>query len=94
MENFYRSRKGVIPAGMIFFFFFLPHITIFISSCFLYVDFFPLAALFLILSLQGKLEEAENFFLSALQEAKEGFGAKDPHVASSCNNLVGIRSFQ
>lgn len=78
-----------------FFFFFLPHITIFISSCFLlYVDFFPLAALFLILSLQGKLEEAENFFLSALQEAKEGFGAKDPHVASSCNNLVGIRSFQ
>ncbi|KAJ9682589.1 hypothetical protein PVL29_018498 [Vitis rotundifolia] len=43
------------------------------------------------LFLQGKLEEAENFFLSALQEAKEGFGAKDPHVASSCNNLETLR---
>lgn len=42
------------------------------------------------LFLQGKLEEAENFFLSALQEAKEGFGAKDPHVASSCNNLAEL----
>lgn len=92
MESFYRSREGVIPSGMNFF-----HLIIFFISypCFLvYVDFFSLAALFLILSLQGKLKEAENFFLSALQEAKEGFGEKDPHVASSCNNLVGIRSFK
>lgn len=28
-------------------------------------------------------------FLSALQEAKEGFGDRDPHVASAYNNLVG-----
>ncbi|XVF20495.1 hypothetical protein REPUB_Repub12eG0005400 [Reevesia pubescens] len=41
-------------------------------------------------SLQGKLEEAEKFFLSALQEAKEGFGERDPHVASSCNNLAEL----
>ncbi|XP_048130391.1 kinesin light chain 3 isoform X2 [Rhodamnia argentea] len=40
--------------------------------------------------LQGKLEEAERFFLSALQEAKEGFGERDPHVASSCNNLAEL----
>lgn len=33
--------------------------------------------------------EAEKFFLSALQEAKEGFGDRDAHVASACNNLVG-----
>lgn len=37
--------------------------------------------------LQGKLDEAEKLFLSALQEAKEGFGERDPHVASACNNL-------
>lgn len=36
------------------------------------------------------MEEAEKFFLSALQEAKEGFGERDPHVASACNNLVGL----
>ncbi|KAF7851769.1 hypothetical protein BT93_L2634 [Corymbia citriodora subsp. variegata] len=40
--------------------------------------------------LRGKLEEAERFFLSALQEAKEGFGERDPHVASSCNNLAEL----
>lgn len=40
--------------------------------------------------LQGKLEQAERFFLSALQEAKEGFGERDPHVASSCNNLAEL----
>uniref|UniRef100_M1B0N1 Kinesin light chain n=1 Tax=Solanum tuberosum TaxID=4113 RepID=M1B0N1_SOLTU len=39
------------------------------------------------LFLQGKLEEAEKLFLSALQEAKEGFGDRDPHVASAYNNL-------
>lgn len=40
--------------------------------------------------LQGKLDQAEKFFFSALQEAKEGFGEKDPHVASSCNNLAEL----
>ncbi|KAM7280198.1 hypothetical protein ACFE04_007332 [Oxalis oulophora] len=40
--------------------------------------------------LQGKLKEAEKFFVSALQEAKEGFGDKDPHVASSYNNLAEL----
>ncbi|CAL5326699.1 unnamed protein product [Camellia sinensis] len=39
------------------------------------------------LFLQGKLEEAEKLFLSALQEAKEGFGGRDPHVAAAYNNL-------
>ncbi|KAH7557027.1 hypothetical protein JRO89_XS11G0031400 [Xanthoceras sorbifolium] len=38
----------------------------------------------------GKLEQAEKFFLSALQEAKEGFGERDPHVASACNNLAEL----
>ncbi|KAA8547690.1 hypothetical protein F0562_004119 [Nyssa sinensis] len=40
--------------------------------------------------LHGKLEEAEKLFLSALQEAKEGFGERDPHVASACNNLAEL----
>ncbi|XP_021830935.1 kinesin light chain 3 isoform X3 [Prunus avium] len=42
------------------------------------------------LFLQGKLEEAEKLFLLALQEAKEGFGERDPHVASACNNLAEL----
>ncbi|XP_077236030.1 tetratricopeptide repeat (TPR)-like superfamily protein isoform X2 [Tasmannia lanceolata] len=42
------------------------------------------------LFLKGKLDEAERFFVSALQEAKEGFGERDPHVASSCNNLAEL----
>ncbi|CAN4126866.1 unnamed protein product [Withania somnifera] len=42
------------------------------------------------LFLQGKLEEAEKLFLSALQEAKEGFGDRDPHVASAYNNLAEL----
>ncbi|KAF7136352.1 hypothetical protein RHSIM_Rhsim08G0019400 [Rhododendron simsii] len=42
------------------------------------------------LFLQGKLEEAERLFLSALQEAKEGFGERDPHVASAFNNLAEL----
>ncbi|XP_020104668.1 uncharacterized protein LOC109721435 isoform X2 [Ananas comosus] len=42
------------------------------------------------LSLKGKLDEAEKYFQLALGEAKEGFGPKDPHVASSCNNLAEI----
>ncbi|WCJ25185.1 Tetratricopeptide repeat (TPR)-like superfamily protein [Euphorbia peplus] len=40
--------------------------------------------------LKGKLDEAEMFFLSALKEAKEGFGNRDPHVASACNNLAEL----
>ncbi|XP_010271352.1 PREDICTED: uncharacterized protein LOC104607409 isoform X2 [Nelumbo nucifera] len=42
------------------------------------------------LFLQGKLEEAEKYFLSALEEAKQGFGVRDPHVASACNNLAEL----
>ncbi|KAK1314745.1 hypothetical protein QJS10_CPA06g02084 [Acorus calamus] len=36
---------------------------------------------------EGKLDDAENHFSSALQEAREGFEESDPRVASSCNNL-------
>ncbi|KAL6552040.1 hypothetical protein OROGR_008194 [Orobanche gracilis] len=42
--------------------------------------------------LQGNIKQAEKFFQSALQEAREGFGDRDPHVASACNNLVGLPS--
>ncbi|KAJ1398161.1 Tetratricopeptide-like helical domain superfamily [Sesbania bispinosa] len=38
----------------------------------------------------GKLDDAEKLFLSAIQEAKEGFGKQDPHVASACNNLAEL----
>ncbi|KVH92156.1 Tetratricopeptide-like helical [Cynara cardunculus var. scolymus] len=38
----------------------------------------------------GKLEDAERLFVGALQEAKEGFGERDPHVASACNNLAEL----
>jgi len=38
--------------------------------------------------LKGKLDEAEKLFKAALQEAKEGFGLRDPHVASALNNLA------
>ncbi|OWM64377.1 hypothetical protein CDL15_Pgr020344 [Punica granatum] len=38
----------------------------------------------------GKLSDAEKFFLSALREAKEGFGERDAHVASACNNLAEL----
>ncbi|CAL1413378.1 unnamed protein product [Linum trigynum] len=44
--------------------------------------------------LQGKLDNAETLFLSALKEAKEGFGEKDPHVASACNNLAELYRVQ
>lgn len=40
--------------------------------------------------LQGKLEDAERLFQAALREAKEGFGERDPHVASACNNLAEL----
>lgn len=42
------------------------------------------------LFLKGRLENAETLFVSAIQEAKEGFGERDPHVASSCNNLAEL----
>ncbi|KAM0881501.1 hypothetical protein ACQ4PT_032922 [Festuca glaucescens] len=35
-----------------------------------------------------KATEAEKLFKAALQEAKEGFGLRDPHVASALNNLA------
>ncbi|KAJ1274490.1 hypothetical protein BS78_05G065600 [Paspalum vaginatum] len=35
-----------------------------------------------------QLAEAENLFQAALLEAKEGFGLRDPHVASALNNLA------
>lgn len=47
-----------------------------------------LLTIYLCIFCQGKLDEAEKLFLSAIEEAKEGFGEKDPHVASACNNLV------
>ncbi|MQL90765.1 hypothetical protein Taro_023368, partial [Colocasia esculenta] len=42
----------------------------------------------------GKLDEAEKYFLLALKEAKEGFGERDPHVASSLNNLAELYRVQ
>ncbi|RWR94959.1 kinesin light chain 3 isoform X4 [Cinnamomum micranthum f. kanehirae] len=42
------------------------------------------------LFLKGIFDEAENYFQSALQEAKEGFGVRDSHVAASCNNLAEL----
>ncbi|KAL8547688.1 hypothetical protein ACS0TY_007129 [Phlomoides rotata] len=35
----------------------------------------------------GNIKQAGKFFASALQEAKKGFGERDAHVASACNNL-------
>ncbi|KAL6634353.1 hypothetical protein ACP70R_027024 [Stipagrostis hirtigluma subsp. patula] len=35
-----------------------------------------------------QLDEAEKLFQAALQEAKDGFGVRDPHVASALNNLA------
>ncbi|XP_011080813.1 uncharacterized protein LOC105163972 [Sesamum indicum] len=40
--------------------------------------------------MQGNVEQAEKFFRSALEEAREGFGERDPHVASACNNLAEL----
>ncbi|KAL2645489.1 hypothetical protein R1flu_013076 [Riccia fluitans] len=39
---------------------------------------------------KGRLDEAEKYFVQALEEAKQGFGEKDPHVASSFNNLAEL----
>ncbi|XP_076942906.1 uncharacterized protein LOC143612940 [Bidens hawaiensis] len=38
----------------------------------------------------GKLEDAERLFIGALEEARQGFGERDPHVASACNNLAEL----
>ncbi|XP_076955611.1 uncharacterized protein LOC143630503 isoform X1 [Bidens hawaiensis] len=40
--------------------------------------------------LKGKLEDAERLFIGALEEARQGFGERDPHVASACNNLAEL----
>ena len=40
--------------------------------------------------MQKKLGEAETYLKQALEEAKEGFGADDPHVAGACNNLAEL----
>lgn len=34
------------------------------------------------------MKEAERYLARALEEARLGFGEKDAHVASACNNLV------
>ncbi|MCO5604188.1 hypothetical protein L7F22_058359 [Adiantum nelumboides] len=39
---------------------------------------------------QGSLDNAENYFHRALEEAKLGFGEEDPHVASCYNNLAEL----
>eukprot|EP00850_Spirogloea_muscicola_P010554 SM000062S19940 [mRNA] locus=s62:513530:518568:- [translate_table: standard] len=39
---------------------------------------------------QGRWTEAEKYFAGAIEEAKLGFGDKDPHVASSYNNLAEL----
>ncbi|CAM6030627.1 unnamed protein product [Sphagnum balticum] len=39
---------------------------------------------------KGRLDEAEKYFVRAVEEAKKGFGDRDPHVASSCNNLAEL----
>ncbi|CAA7408821.1 unnamed protein product [Spirodela intermedia] len=46
------------------------------------------------LFLKGKVDEAEKYFLLASKEAKEGFGERDPHVASSLNNLAELYRVQ
>ncbi|KAG8383662.1 hypothetical protein BUALT_Bualt04G0037200 [Buddleja alternifolia] len=53
-------------------------------------DFFQQASVSCSILICGNIEQAEKFFLSALQEAKEGFGERDPHVASACNNLAEL----
>ena len=40
------------------------------------------------LARQGRQQEAEQYLKRALEAAKKGFGEKDPHVASACQNLA------
>eukprot|EP00899_Mesostigma_viride_P000863 jgi/Mesvir1/10778/Mv13837-RA.2 len=39
---------------------------------------------------QGRLPEAEEYLLKAVEESKAGFGENAPHVASSLNNLAEL----
>eukprot|EP00898_Chlorokybus_atmophyticus_P009122 jgi/Chlat1/9210/Chrsp97S08411 len=43
---------------------------------------------------QGRLGEAERYLTRALQEARDGFGDADPHVAAACNNLAELYRVQ
>ena len=40
--------------------------------------------------LQGDTQQAELFLKKAVQEAAQGFGADDPHVAAAENNLAEL----
>ena len=46
------------------------------------------------LTLQGRTEEAERYFVRALAAAKAGFGECDPHVAAASNNLAELLRLQ
>lgn len=86
MESLYRQWKGFISTGMQASYVITD--TLYLSLQFNLVVILSELAVVIVFN-QGKLEEAEKLFLSALQEAKEGFGDRDPHVASAYNNLVG-----
>ena len=43
---------------------------------------------------QGRQAEAEAYLRRALEAARRGFGADDPHVASACNNLGELYRLQ
>lgn len=86
MESLYRQWKGFIFTGMQASYVITD--TLYLSLQFNLVVILSELAVVIVFN-QGKLEEAEKLFLSALQEAKEGFGDRDPHVASAYNNLVG-----
>lgn len=40
--------------------------------------------------IQGELRRAERFLKLALDEAKQGFGLNDPHVAAATQNLAEL----
>lgn len=40
--------------------------------------------------MQGELRRAERFLKLALDEAKQGFGLNDPHVAAATQNLAEL----
>lgn len=46
------------------------------------------------LARQGRTEEAEKYLVKAVEAAKKGFGDRDPHVASACQNLAEIYRLQ
>lgn len=49
-----------------------------------------LAVLHTLAVLQGDTQQAEHFLKQAVQEAIQGFGAEDPHVAAAENNLAEL----